>query len=84
MRLGIKFIPWDDDVDICMLRDDYEKLQDYLIKNDNEKYGLKMSYKNNKDYVYSFMKVYDKNTHLIEKDVYNTVMVWDYMLIFFQ
>lgn len=64
-----------------MLRDDYEKLQDYLIKNDNEKYGL-MSYKNNKDYVYSFMKVYDKNTHLIEKDVYNDYGLGLYVDIF--
>ena len=62
------FIPWDDDMDICMLRDDYEKLQDYLIANPSERYPV-MSYKNNRNYVYPFMKVMDNQTYLIEEDV---------------
>lgn len=62
------FIPWDDDMDICLLRDDYEKLQNYLLENPDEKYEL-MSYKNNLNYVYSFMKIKDKNTVLEEHAV---------------
>ena len=62
------FIPWDDDMDICMLREDYEKLQDYLISNPNERYEV-MSYKNNLNYVYPFMKVQDNHTYLLEEDV---------------
>ena len=31
-------------MDICMLREDYEKLQDYLIANPDERYEV-MSYK---------------------------------------
>ena len=62
------FIPWDDDMDICMLREDYEKLQDYLISNPNERYEV-MSYKNNLNYVYPFMKVQDNQTYLLEEDV---------------
>ena len=62
------FIPWDDDMDICMLREDYEKLQDYLIANPNERYEV-MSYKNNLNYVYPFMKVQDNHTYLLEEDV---------------
>ena len=62
------FIPWDDDMDICMLREDYEKLQDYLIANPDERYEV-MSYKNNLNYVYPFMKVQDKHTYLLEEDV---------------
>lgn len=62
------FIPWDDDIDICMLRDDYEKLQNYLIKNPDKKFEL-MSYKNNKNYVYPFMKVINNETYLLESDI---------------
>jgi len=62
------FIPWDDDMDICMLREDYEKLQDYLIANPDKRYEV-MSYKNNLNYVYPFMKVQDNHTYLLEEDV---------------
>ena len=62
------FISWDDDMDICMLRDDYEKLQDYLIAHPDERYEV-MSYKNNINYVYPFMKVQDNRTYLLEEDV---------------
>ena len=62
------FIPWDDDMDICMLREDYEKLQDYLIANPDKRYEV-MSYKNNLNYVYPFMKVQDNQTYLLEEDV---------------
>ena len=62
------FIPWDDDMDICMLRDDYEKLQDYLIAHPDERYEV-MSYKNNVNYVYPFMKIQDNQTYLVEEDV---------------
>ncbi len=62
------FIPWDDDMDICMLREDYEKLQDYLIAHPDNRYEV-MSYKNNLNYVYPFMKVQDNQTYLLEEDV---------------
>ena len=51
------FIPWDDDM-----------LQDYLIANPDERYEV-MSYKNNLNYVYPFMKVQDNHTYLLEEDV---------------
>ena len=51
-----------------MLREDYEKLQDYLIANPDERYEV-MSYKNNLNYVYPFMKVQDNHTYLLEEDV---------------
>lgn len=33
------FIPWDDDVDICMMRDDYERAVE-ILPNELEKYGI--------------------------------------------
>ena len=62
------FIPWDDDIDIVMPRGDYEKLQSYLLKNKDENFEV-MTYLNNKNYVYPFMKVIDKRTYLVEEDV---------------
>ena len=45
-----------------------KNLQDYLIANPDERYEV-MSYKNNLNYVYPFMKVQDNHTYLLEEDV---------------
>lgn len=56
------FIPWDDDVDIIMTRENYEKFcQEYL----NQKYEL-VTYKT-KNYGYMFAKVIDSSTIVYEK-----------------
>ena len=54
------FIPWDDDVDVGMLRDDYEKLIDYLKKHEDELYPFKLiCNENNKGYAYAIPRFTD-------------------------
>lgn len=61
------FIPWDDDIDIMMPRDDYNKLVRLKIKNSD--YEI-LSYENSKNYNYLFSKMIDKKTILIEDGRY--------------
>ena len=56
------FIPWDDDLDICMPRSDYNKLIKIMKKSDNEKYSLKCIENSKKEYNYCFGKMIDNNT----------------------
>lgn len=56
------FIPWDDDLDICMPRSDYNKLIKIMKKSDNKKYSLKCIENSKKDYNYCFGKMVDNNT----------------------
>lgn len=59
------FIPWDDDMDIGMPREDYEKLLELPQKEWPENIHIKTPYNSN-DLVFPFMKVMDKNTTLVE------------------
>lgn len=58
-------IPWDDDIDIGMPRNDYEKLLTIADKVFFKKYKL-VSIHNDKDYIYPFAKLFDNETTLIE------------------
>lgn len=58
------FIPWDDDIDLNMTRDNYERFID-LFSRENGRYRL-VTYKTNPQYKYLFAKVVDTQTCLIE------------------
>lgn len=52
------FIPWDDDLDIVMPRDDYEKLADYFIEHKEELFPYKLfSYKTVEKYPYMINRI---------------------------
>ena len=59
------FIPWDDDIDVGMLRKDYEKFQKCFIKEHSKEYFLQ-SIETEPDYWLSFMKIRKNNTTFIE------------------
>ena len=62
------FIPWDDDIDVGMLRCDYDRFMD-IFNNDatGERYVFK-SIETNSEYPFAFGKVLDTNTVLYEPD----------------
>lgn len=57
------FIPWDDDIDIMMPRDSYNKIIEYFDNQLNGKYNL-VNYKNCDNYPYMISRVTDKSTYL--------------------
>lgn len=60
------FIPWDDDIDISMLREDYNKLAN-IIQNGN--YGLNfIRIEENPDTIYPYGKICDQTTEIEEKN----------------
>lgn len=64
------FIPWNDDVDIGMLREDYDKFIDLCLNNDvlNKKYFLHCL-DTDENYWLPFMKVRKNNTTFGEKGI---------------
>ena len=59
------FIPWDDDIDVAMPRKDFIKLQK-VFENDSSYYQLQF-YNNIKNYGYSWPKMIDSRTTLIDR-----------------
>ncbi|WP_296882739.1 phosphorylcholine transferase LicD [uncultured Methanobrevibacter sp.] len=55
------FIPWDDDIDVLMLREDYEKFLKIMDEMQSEKYEL-LSIDKYEDYHYMFSKLSLKGT----------------------
>lgn len=60
------FIPWDDDIDIAVPREDYEQLYKLLINTEHKKYCVETHKNGNADYIYPYMKIYDKTTTVVE------------------
>lgn len=60
------YIPWDDDIDIGMLREDYDKFSE-LFNANNQKYKF-VCVENTKDFYTPFGKVIDTATILYEPD----------------
>ena len=78
------FIPWDDDIDIMMPRNEYErflKLMDNEYKEGN-KYKCLHYGKDFPDYYYTFAKVVDLDTHLIESTLINNKDLGIYIDVF--
>ena len=66
------YIPWDDDVDISLKREEYDKLYQAVL-NDNDPIYKVTSWENDKRYPYPFYRVYDSRTvyenNYIENDI---------------
>lgn len=60
------YIPWDDDIDIGMLREDYDKFAE-LFNQSNDRYRF-VDIDNTPDFYVAFGKVMDTNTILYEPD----------------
>ena len=60
------FIPWDDDVDVVLPRPDYNKLLT-IFKTETDHYFLESPHTGNKDYYYTYAKLYDTSTTLVER-----------------
>ena len=60
------FIPWDDDIDVGLFREDYERLC-RSFHDASGKYELHTPYMDMTDYYFSWSKLYDTTTTLIEK-----------------
>ena len=58
-----KFIPWDDDVDVLVPREDYDRL--LKLFQDNDQYRL-FAFERNSKYAYTFAKLCDMTTRLEE------------------
>lgn len=70
------FIPWDDDIDILMLREDYNRFEKLYLENDDSHYKL-LNDVTVKKYTFPFIKISDESTVLreYERGIYGGVYI---------
>ena len=61
------FIPWDDDTDLVIMRKDYDRAIE-LLNSSSDRYKV-LTMHNTEDYFYTFAKITDTHTHIIEKNL---------------
>ncbi|NLJ57895.1 MAG: LicD family protein [Tissierellia bacterium] len=59
------FIPWDDDVDVCMLRKDYNRFLKICREELDESYFLQ-THETDKEYIHSFARIRKNNTFALQ------------------
>lgn len=59
------YIPWDDDIDIFMLRPDYERIIEEIKKSENSRYRILTPFTDS-NYYYPFAKLCDMSTRILE------------------
>lgn len=74
------FIPWDDDIDVFMKREDYEKL--LTLKYDDGDFEVK-NYRYSKNYYFLYSKMVDKRTSISVRTGAQK-RIWVCLLIFFR
>lgn len=60
-----KFIPWDDDLDICLLRKDYDRLIKILPDELSSKYFIQ-THETDRNYVHAFARIRKNNTLMLQ------------------
>lgn len=75
------FIPWDDDIDIVMPREDYIKFIELFSKQAKEKFYLATPY-NNEEYIYEYIKMMDLSTRMLEMPTTKKIDTHVYIDIF--
>lgn len=60
------FIPWDDDIDVCLLRDDYEKFLDVCLRDLDPRFFLQ-TYETDEKCIIQFAKIRKNDTIFIEE-----------------
>lgn len=81
------FIPWDDDIDLGMMREDYERFVRLFEEEPPEGYSIH-TFQNTKNYSYMFAKVYREGTKFLAREsldagldscIYLDVFAYDYV-----
>lgn len=81
------FIPWDDDIDLGMMREDYDRFIRLFRENPPEGYSVR-TFRNTENYPYLFAKVYREGTRFLAQEsidagldscIYLDIFAYDYV-----